>query len=52
MPLAAEDVGDNDIDCILCEECNKPLDHGNVRCNIWCNLQTLGMKTSKSIHSD
>jgi len=29
VPIATEDVGDNDIDCIKCEGCNKGMPNGN-----------------------
>ena len=31
VPIATEDVGDNDIDCIKCEGCNKGMPNGKLR---------------------
>ena len=31
VPIASEDVGDNDLDCIRCEGCSKAMLYGNVR---------------------
>ena len=31
VPIASEDVGDNDLDCVRCEGCSKAMLYGNVR---------------------